>query len=88
MTAEGMRVRVWVTDVWDAVELPVTPDQTIAQVKSAGLERATERQVDPGGYTVKFRGAEVLDENESLEALGIPDGAPLIIVPVHRRPVR
>ncbi len=81
-------VRVWVTDVWDAVELPVTPGHTFAQVKSASLEEATGRSVDPSDYAIKFRGAVVPDESETLDAAGVPNGAPMIVIPARRRPVR
>ena len=83
-----MKVRVWVTDVWDTVELPVTPDHSVADVKAASLKQATGRQLDPDHYAVKFRGAVVLDESESMSALKVPDGAPMIVVPTRRRPVR
>ena len=81
-------VRVWVIDMWDAVELPVTPGYTFAQVKSASLEEATGRRVDPADYTIKFRGTVVPDESETLDAAGVPNGAPMIVVPARRRPVR
>lgn len=81
-------VRVWVTDMWDAVELPVTPGYTFAQVKSASLEEATGRRVDPSDYAIKFRGTVVPDESETLDAAGVPNGAPMIVVPARRRPVR
>jgi hypothetical protein len=81
-------VRVWVTDVWDAVELPVTPGHTFAQVKAASLEEATGRSVDPSDYAIKFRGAVVPDESGTLDAAGVPNGAPMIVVPARRRPVR
>ena len=81
-------VRVWVIDMWDAVELPVTPSYTFAQVKLASLEDATGRRVDPSDYAIKFRGAVVPDESETLDAAGVPNGAPMIVVPARRRPVR
>ena len=81
-------VRVWVIDMWDAIELPVTPGYTFAQVKSASLEEATGRRVDPSDYAIKFRGTVVPDESETLDAAGVPNGAPMIVVPARRRPVR
>ena len=81
-------VRVWVIDMWDAVELPVTPGYTFAQVKSASLEEATGRRVDPSDYAIKFRGTVVPDESETLDAAGVPNGAPMVVVPARRRPVR
>ncbi len=81
-------VRVWVTDVWDAVELPVTRGDTFARVKAASLQEATGRSVDPSDYTIKFRGAVVSDESETLDAAGVPNGAPMIVIPTRRQPVR
>ena len=83
-----MIVRVCVTDVWDTVEIPVTPDSTFVQVKSDSLAKATGRVVDPSQYQIKFRGALVTDENRTLEQLDVPDAAPLIVLAARRRPVR
>ena len=37
--APAMVVRVWVPDVWDVVDLDVTPDHTFARIKADALER-------------------------------------------------
>ncbi len=87
-TEAAATVRVWVTDVWDAVELPVTRGDTFARVKAASLKEATGRSFDPSDYTIKFRGAVVPDESETLDAAGVPNGAPMIVIPARRRPVR
>jgi len=86
--ADAMRLRVAVPDVWDTVEVTVTPDRTVAQLKAEALALATGRTLQPDDYLVKFRGALVLDEAVTLEALGVPDSASLIVLPVRRRPVR
>ena len=83
----GRTVRVWVTDAWDTVELVVPEDQTMREVKQRALRQATGRDLPPDEYQVKFRGALILDENRTLSALGIPDRAPLIVLPARRRPV-
>lgn len=83
-----MTLRVCVTDVWDTVRLGVTPSLTVRQVKAEGLVQAGRQNVDPGMYEVKYRGALLLDEDQTLEKLGVPDGAPMIILPARRRPVR
>lgn len=83
-----MHVRVWVTEVWDAVRISVTPDSTVTYVKKAALREATGREPDPGRYVVKFRGAKVTDETSTLRDLGVPDGAGLIVHPSTRQPVR
>jgi hypothetical protein len=81
-------VRVSVTDVWDTVELNLPPDSTIAALKAAALERATGRPQGPTGHVVKYRGALIADESQTLAGLGVPDRAPFIVLPVRRQPVR
>lgn len=86
-TAVAPSVRVWVPDVWDVVELATQPGQTVAAVKAAALARAMGPGADPAEYEVKYRGAAV-DESRTLEDLQVPPGAPMIVLPVRRRPVR
>ena len=83
-----MNVRVHITEVWDTVELKVSDDHTFADLKERGLERAMGRSVDSAKYAIKFRGALVTDERQTLAAAGVPDGAPLVVLPAHRQPVR
>lgn len=88
MSAEtAIAVRVSVTDAWDTVRLDATPDTTIAELKARALERTLGR-ADPTRYIVKFRGGRVLDEQQSVAALEVPDDAALIVLPDRRRPVR
>ena len=90
MTAltEHYAVRVMVTDVWDQVFLPVEPTTTVAQLKKEALGKALRRRVPPDEYVVKFRGAELLDESATLASLGAGAGAPFIVLPRRRQPVR
>jgi hypothetical protein len=89
MTATpALRVRVSVTEAWDTVELSLPPEFTIAQLKSAALTRATGRSENPADYVVKYRGAMVSDEAATLASLEVPDGAPFIVLPARRQPVR
>ena len=55
--------------------------------ENRALRRALTR-ADVDAHQVKFRGALVLDESRTLGDLGVPDGAPLIVLPARRRPVR
>ena len=86
--SSALRVRVSVPDVWDVVQLAAVPDWTVAQLKAAALSVATGRTLAPTEYLVKFRGAQVFDESVTLQALGVPDLASLIVLPARRRPVR
>lgn len=80
-------VRVWVPDVWDNLRLPVTDATTIADLKVAGLQQATHATTRKDEYSVKFRGALILDERRTLGQLHVPEDAPFIILPSRRRPV-
>lgn len=82
-----MTVRVWVTDVWDAVPLDVTPETTLGQVKAEALKRTLDRPAEPGDYVIKFRGA-ALDESQTMAALSVRDQSPFIVLPARRQPVR
>lgn len=83
-----MRLRVQVTEVWDTVEVSAPQDRTFADLKSASLQQAMGRRVDPSLYAIKFRGALVTDEGQTLGEADVPDGAPMIVLPAHRQPVR
>lgn len=80
-------VRVRVLDAWDEVALELPSDATVDQLKARALASFRNRS-DPSGYVVKFRGAELIDESETLEAAGIVPNAALIVLPRRRRPVR
>jgi hypothetical protein len=84
----AVRLRVTVTDAWDHVDLDAAPDLTLAAVKQQALAAATGRSADPAAYVIKYRGALVLDEHATVAGLQLADGAPLIVLPRRRRPVR
>ena len=82
-------VRVMVTPVWDSLPIQVADDTTVAQLKREALRTALKRaDLDEQEYVVKFRGAAVLDEAQTLRALGAGPNAPFIILPARRQPVR
>ncbi len=83
----GIYVRVWVTDVWDAVELWLPADCTVAELKRQALLKATGREPRMEEYQVKFRGGLVINESQTLADLGAKPGAPFIVLPARRRPV-
>ena len=82
-------VRVWVPDVWNVIELPVTPDVTVGDIKTRALAGAIGGgpEADPALFLVKYRGALLDDEAVTVGQLGVPDRAPMIVLPTHRRPV-
>lgn len=84
----AVRLRVTVTDAWDTVTLDADPGDTLAGLKGRALAQATGRTADPSAYVLKFRGALVLDEQQTVAAAALPDGAALIVLPARRHPVR
>ena len=85
--SDSLPVRVMVQDVWDEVLLDLSSATPLAEVKRRALE-VTRVTRDPGGYVLKFRGAELQDESESLAQAGVVPNGALIVLPKRRRPVR
>lgn len=84
----AVRLRVAVTDTWDTVTLEAPPSLTMAELKGRALAAATGRTVHPEQYVLKYRGALVLDERATVGDLALRSGAPLIVLPARRHPVR
>jgi hypothetical protein len=85
MTA--LPLRVMVEDAWDEVFLEL-PDQTpLSELKRQVLE-LTHVARPASDYLIKYRGAAVMDESQSLAAAGLVPNAPLIVLARRRRPVR
>ena len=86
---ERYPVRVMVMDAWDHVQVQVDNTTTVAQLKREALQAALKRPpLDEQEYVVKFRGAAVLDESQTVRALGAGPNAPFIVLPARRQPVR
>jgi hypothetical protein len=80
-------LRVTVEDVWGEVLLELSDELPVSEVKRQALE-LTHIKRSPSDYVLKFRGAELSDESESLAKAGlVPNGA-LIVLARRRRPVR
>lgn len=80
-------VRVTVLDAWDEVTLPMHAGQTLAELKRAALEAARIPD-DPAAFVLKYRGAELFDEQQSVADAALPDNAALIVLRRRRRAVR
>lgn len=84
---QGLPVRVMVQDAWDQVDLTVSGSMSVGELKQKALG-LTHTDGSPDEFAVKFRGAEVFDEAQSLTQAGVVARASLIVVPRRRRPVR
>jgi hypothetical protein len=88
MTAAEVRLRIAVADAWDTVTVTAAPSQSMAELKQLALNAAMGRAVAPDQYVMKYRGALVLDEHATVAGLALRSGAPLIVLPARRHPVR
>jgi hypothetical protein len=88
VTTDGVRLRVAVTDAWDTVTVDAPASLTMGELKRRALAEATGRPVRPEQYVLKYRGALVLDEHATVGDLALRSGAPLIVLPARRHPVR
>lgn len=89
MSGVVFSVRVMVTPVWDQVSLPVEQGTSVGEIKKRALTEATgRRDVALPDYIVKYRGARVFDESQTLSALGAGANAPFIVIPARRQPVK
>jgi hypothetical protein len=80
-------LRVTVEDVWGEVLLELSDELPVSEVKRQALQ-LTRVKHNPSEYVLKFRGAELSNESESLAEAGlVPNGA-LIVLARRRRPVR
>ena len=85
---DPLSLRVTVTDGWRVVPMALPPSAPVAELKRRALEGASISPRLASHYEVKYGGARVADETLRLDAVGIPDGAGLVVLPRRRRPVR
>ena len=83
----ALPVRVRVMPLWEDVPFDFAPETPIADIKRLALARS-HSGADPAAFLVKFRGAEVQDEQRTLAQLGVPPHGALIVMGRRRMPVR
>ena len=85
--SDRLPVRVMVHESWDDVALELPADTSVADLKTLALERS-RAALAPDAYEIKFRGALVIDEFQTLADLGVAPNAQLIVLSRRRQPVR
>jgi hypothetical protein len=83
----ALPLRVMVEDVWDEVLLELAPETAVGEIKRQALA-LTRVKGDPAHYVLKYRGAELLDESQTVASSGLVPNAALIVMARRRRPVR
>jgi len=82
------KLRVTVLDGWKMCRLEMRANDRIGAVKLRALDLAGSDPARAGDFVVKYGGALIGDESQSLSDLGVPDGAALVVLSAHRRAVR
>lgn len=85
---ERVPVRVMVMPAWDTATIQTDGSTTVAQLKREALRQTRRTTADEQTCTVKYRGAQILDESVTLRSLGVVPNAPFIVLPARRQPVR
>jgi hypothetical protein len=80
-------VRVTVEDAWDEVYLELPEQTPLTELKRAALDHVRVTR-SPSEYVLKYRGAELTDEDRSLRDAGLVPNAAVIVLSRRRRPVR
>ena len=86
--AGTMTVRVEMPEVWDTIAALVTPETTVAALKSRALAALFPTAESGTGFVMKLKGWEVLDEGVTLAQAGAVDGSIFLLTHRFRRPVR
>ena len=84
---DPITIRVMVEESWDYQVMEVSADTSVSDVKRRALEQSRAGRAKDA-YEVKFRGALVRDESQSLSSLGVVPNAQLIVLANRRQPVR
>ncbi|MEP7002621.1 MAG: hypothetical protein ABI969_19170 [bacterium] len=84
----AITVRVEMPEVWNTVNVIVSPTQRVVDVKIAALKALYPVECNHEDFVCKFRGWEVLDENETIDAAGASGGSIFLLTHRRRRAVR
>ena len=83
-----LAVKVTVADTWQPLHLLVPADESVAALKARSLAACAIGHDRSPLYEVKFGGAAVRDESQTLDSLGVSDGSALVVLARRRRAVR
>ena len=81
-------VRVQVLELWDMVRLETSPTALVRELKEQALAALMPDASHPGDFVTKLNGAEVLNEEQSLQDAGVLNGSTLLLTNRRRQPVR
>ncbi|MEE8551131.1 MAG: hypothetical protein V3T08_07760 [Gemmatimonadota bacterium] len=92
MSEHSLRIRVIMPDLWREQQMEFAPNTPVGKIKKKALpELLRTSDADPSDYYVEYFEKEILDESQTLAALGVPKGGVISIRPYdadHPAPFR
>jgi hypothetical protein len=83
-----LHLRVQSADLWNTLRIDAAASASVREVKAAALDRFFPLGYDANEIVAKLRGFEILNEEQSLDTVGVKDGSTLLLAKRRRRPVR
>jgi hypothetical protein len=83
-----LTVRIELQERWETLAFDVSADSTVHALKGEALSRFGLAEVPAEDFILKLRGAEIVDEQETLTAATVRDGSSFLLSFRRRRPVR
>jgi hypothetical protein len=83
-----LTLRVHGAEVWDAVRVEASDATLVRHVKQAALAVLMPDIDELDGFVVKLHGNEIRNEDLTLSAAGVKNGATLLVMSRRRRAVR
>jgi hypothetical protein len=83
-----LTLRVHSAELWDAVRIEAYAGTSVSLVKQVALSALMPEVLLLADYVVKLHGREIRNEDLSLAAAGVKDGATLLVMSRRRHAVR
>ena len=83
-----MHIKVQAAELWDTVRIDASPAESVSAAKLAALSAFFPDGAEADEFVTKLHGFEILNEADSLQAVGVRDGSTLLLIRRRRRPVR
>ena len=83
-----LTVRIELQERWETLAFDVAAESSVHALKTAARAHFGVSDVPAEDFVLKLRGAEIVDEQESLAAASVRDGSSFLLSFRRRRPVR
>jgi hypothetical protein len=87
-SADALHLRVQAAELWETIRIDAQRSESVLAVKNAALAAFYPEGVFATDFVTKLHGFEILDEEATLDFVGVRDGSTLLLTHRRRRPVR